>query len=63
MNLTGTKTQTGKTHAKAIRLQLAVLQELTLEYLADPEGSTVTTADVHEARVLIGQAISNLTNH
>ena len=63
MNLTVTKTQTGKTHAKAIRLQLEVLQELTLEYLADPEGSTVTASDVHEARNLIGQAISKLTNH
>jgi len=63
MNLTGTKAQTGRTHAKAIRQQLVVLQELTLEYLADTEESTVTTSEVHEARTLIGQAISKLTNH
>ena len=63
MHLAGTKTQSGKTHAKAIRQQLVVLQELTLAYLADPEASTVTASDVHAARTLIGQAISKLTNH
>jgi len=63
MNLTGTNTQSGRTHAKAILQQLATLQELALQYLEDPKGSTVTTSDVHAARTLVGQAISKLTNH